>query len=218
MPGLMPEAGHAHAPHGHRGGLPWLDLVVGVSVIFISFVSLAVSIGHGRTMEKMVEQNQKMVDQNQKLVVANTLPLLDVDVENNTNLKSNGHVRLSIKNSGVGPAIIDRFEIRYKGVSYSSPFGPKGLLDAVFVGAPKPKFIADSTVSGGILPARESVTVIAIPFTSMRTIELLNAAEPQITMKACYCSVLDECWETNFDHKRPHPVKECRVDPNEKLW
>ena len=218
MSGLMPEAGHAHAPHGHGGGVPWLDIVVGVSVVFISFVSLAVSIGHGRTMEKMVEQNQKMVDQNQKLVVANTLPLLDEDLENNMNLKSNAHMRLSIKNSGVGPAIIDRFEILYKGVSYNSPRGSKGLLDAIFAGAPQPAFTSDSSVSGAILPARESINVIGVPITSRQTLQLLVAAEPDIKMKACYCSVLDECWETNFDHKRPQPVKECRVDPNEKLW
>ena len=214
----MPEAGHAHAPHGHGSGLSWLDIIVGVSVVFISFVSLAVSIGHGRTMEKMVEQNQKMVDQNQKLVVANTLPLLDVDVENNMNLKSNAHIRLSLKNSGVGPALIDRFEIRYKGVLYDSPFGPKGLLGALLSGAEKPRFIADSSVSGAILPAREAIRVIEIPITSLQTLQLIQAAEPQITMKACYCSVLDECWETNFDHKRPKPVKACKVDPNERLW
>jgi hypothetical protein len=47
---------------------------------------------------------------------------------------------------------------------------------------------------------------------------LLQNAEPQITLKACYCSVLNECWETDFDNKRPQPVKECKVAPDEKLW
>jgi len=158
------------------------------------------------------------VDQNQKLVVANTLPLLDVDVENNMNLKNGAYLHLSLKNSGVGPAIIDRFEIRYKGVSYDSPFGPKGLLNAVFAGNAQPRFIEDASVSGAILPAREAIRVIEIPIASAKTLQLLQAAEPDIKMKACYCSVLDECWVTNFDHKRPQPVKECRVDPNEKLW
>ncbi|HEY1255102.1 MAG TPA: hypothetical protein VGF01_10010 [Terracidiphilus sp.] len=211
VPGIMPEASHAHAPHGHGSGIRWLDVIVTVSVVFISVVSLVVSIEHGRTMEKMV-------DQNEKLVVANTLPLLDIDVENNLNLKKSGYIRLSVKNSGVGPAIIDRFEIRYKGVSFDSPFGPKGLLNALFAEAPQPKLNANSSVSGVILPAREAIRVIEIPVDSAQTLRLLNNAEPQITLKACYCSVLDECWETDFDNKRPRPVKECKVAPGEKLW
>jgi hypothetical protein len=218
MPGLMPEAGHTHIHPEHESGNRWLDVIVAVSVIFISAVSLVVSINHGRTMEKMVEQNQKMVDQNQKLVVANTLPLLAVDVENQMDLKKIAYVRLSVKNSGVGPAVIDRFEIRYKGISYQSPFGSKGLLNALFAGAPQPKFIADSSVSGSILPARDAIRVIEIPITTPQTLQLLHVAEPEIIMKACYCSVLEECWETNFDHKRPQPVKECKVEPGEKLW
>jgi len=211
MPGSMPDAGHAHAPHGHASGIHWLDVIVTVSVVFLSLLSLVVSIEHGKSMEKMV-------DQNQKLVVANTLPLLAVDVENQMDLKKIAYVRLSVKNSGVGPAVIDRFEIRYKGISYQSPFGSKGLLNALFAGAPQPKFIADSSVSGSILPARDAIRVIEIPITTPQTLQLLHVAEPEIIMKACYCSVLEECWETNFDNKRPRPVKECKVAPGEKLW
>ncbi|MGD0548177.1 MAG: hypothetical protein ABR991_10185 [Terracidiphilus sp.] len=125
MPGLMPESGHAHLHSEHGSGKLWLDVTVAVCIVAISLLSLVVSIEHGRTMEKMVEQNQTMVDQNQKLVVANTLPLLEIGVNNNTGLKKNGYVQLSLKNNGVGPAIIDRFEIKYKGVSYKSPYGPR---------------------------------------------------------------------------------------------
>lgn len=218
VPGLMPEAGHAHLHSEHGSGKLWLDITVAVSVVFISLISLLVSIEHGRTMEKMVEQNQKMVDQNQKLVVANTLPLLEIGVGNNLDLKKNGFMQLSLKNSGVGPAIIDRFEIRYKGLSYDSPFGQGGLLHAVLVGVPQPKLIQNSSVSGRILPAREAISVLQIPVNSSQTLQLLQAAEPEITLKACYCSVLDECWETDFDNKRPRPVKECKVAPGDKLW
>ena len=70
VPGLMPGLEHGHG-HEHKTGIPWLDGIIAVSVIFISLLSLAVSIEHGRTMAKMV-------DQNQKLVVASTLPLLSV--------------------------------------------------------------------------------------------------------------------------------------------
>lgn len=45
------EHEHGHG-HGHKTGVPWLDIIVAVSAVFISVVSLVVSIAHGRTMER----------------------------------------------------------------------------------------------------------------------------------------------------------------------
>jgi hypothetical protein len=60
MSNLPAESEHGHT-HGHKTGIPWFDVAVGASAMFISVVSLVVSIEHGRTMEKMVQQNEKMV-------------------------------------------------------------------------------------------------------------------------------------------------------------
>src|SRR5580658_4766318 len=119
VPGLMPEVDHGHGHH-HGTGVPWLDIIVGVSVIFISVLSLVVSIEHGRTMEKMVEQNQK-------LVVANTMPLLTFASGNMDMETHKPRARLFLTNGGVGPAIIDKFELTYKGVNYHNP--DKLMLD-----------------------------------------------------------------------------------------
>ena len=54
----MIEESHAHGP---RTGLPWLDLILAGSAIFISVLSLIISIHHGRTMEKLVAANEKQV-------------------------------------------------------------------------------------------------------------------------------------------------------------
>lgn len=213
MPGSMPEAGHVHAPHGHGSGIPWLDIIVTVSLVFISVLSLVVSIEHGRTMEKMVDQNQKMV-------VASTLPLLTMGVYVD-GTKGVDKIRFSVENDGVGPAIIERFEIRYKGVAQSTdtlfksccaPFLDK---DGLFQGG-------YAHISGSILPAREQKDLITIkPKGSDNRLSLAfeKAMNNDMSIHACYCSVLDECWETNFDSsKRPTPVKECKVAPNDKLW
>jgi hypothetical protein len=167
---------------------------------------------------------EKMVDQNQKLVVASTLPLLTIaGVEFDASGKP--VFREVISNSGVGPAIIDRFEVRYTGVAYTDE---DALLRACCATASlKAKKgghtqILYSNVSGLVLPARGEIIPISIK-PDKADLDLFNTFNhvrdiDDITFRACYCSVLNECWETNFDHKRPQPVKECKVSPNEKLW
>jgi len=209
--GLMPAPEHGHG-HEHKTGIPWLDGIIAVSVIFISLLSLFVSIEHGKTMEKMVEQNQKMV-------VASTLPLLEVGGSMLDPVTYKPQSRFILSNSGVGPAIIERFEIRYKGVAYT----PNTLLKACCAQA-MGKYMRGfiySNVSGSILSARDTRELIIIkPLGSddklLRAFEA--ARDKDLTAYACYCSVLDECWETNFDQQRPQPVKECKVSPGDKLW
>ena len=217
MPGSMPEAGQAHAPHGHGSGIPWLDVIVTISVVFISVLSLVVSISHGKTMEKMVDQNQKMVE-------ASTLPILMV-FGREFDDSGKPMLQVTLSNSGVGPALIDRFEVRYKGVVYTDHSAllraccAEALLKSRKSGHPQ---VFYSNISGLILPARQDFYPITVK-PDKDGLDLYNALNQvrdrdDLTFYACYCSVLDECWETNFDHKRPLPVKECRVTPGEKLW
>jgi hypothetical protein len=220
MPGVMPEASHAHAPHAHGSGVPWLDIIVSVSAIFISVVSLVVSVEHGRTMEKMVDQNQKMVE-------ANTLPLLTMETSltNDPLHLEKAQVKIELKNSGIGPAKIDRFELSYKGKNFTSDPSMQGVLgllkECCNAALPKPGTVLPSSaasVTGSVLPARETILVLGIAPQTLELLTALKNADENLKTKACYCSVLDECWETNFDHKRPTPVKECKVAPGEKLW
>jgi hypothetical protein len=217
VPELIPELGHGHAHHGHGSGVPWLDVIVGLSAVFISVVSLVVSIAHGKTMEKMV-------DQNQKLVVASTMPLLSI-VGRNVDETGKPMIQVTLSNGGVGPAIIGRFEVRYKGVLYTSE---ADLMRACCAASwhkahqsVRPK-IYYSNISGFILPARQDLYPITIKpdQNGMDLYKAFNTVRDSddLTYHACYCSVLDECWETDFDHKRPQPVAQCKVDPNEKLW
>jgi len=213
---VLPAPDHNHA---HGTGVRWLDVVVTVSVVFLSILSLVVSIEHGKTMEKMVDQNQKMVE-------ASTLPLLTNMGSNLDPVTKKLSPREALFNDGVGPAIIDEFEVRYKGVVYSRE---DLLLKACCV--PPDLMVRNksvlrrdvfySNVSGAILSARGSIAFLTLgPQADPQMIKALEMARESddLSYHACYCSVLDECWETNFDHKRPQPVKECRVGPDEKLW
>ena len=216
VPGLMPESAHGHG-HEHKIGIPWLDGIIAVSVIFISVISLVVSIEHGKSMEKMVEQNQK-------LVVASTLPILML-AGRQFDDTAKPMLQLILSNSGVGPAIIDRFEVRYKGVLYTNA---GALLRAccaeAYLKAKKSAHpqVFYSNISGLILPARQDFYPITVK-PDKDGLDLYNALNrvrngDDLTYRACYCSVLNECWETNFDRKRPQPVTECKVSPDEKLW
>jgi hypothetical protein len=214
---LFASAEHGHGHEHHGTGVRWLDIIAAVSVIFISVLSLVVSIEHGRTMEKMVQQNEKMV-------AANTMPFLSfggsmIDPVNNT-----PKLRLILKNGGVGPAVIDSFELRYKGVAYA-PNTMNDLMHACCAAAlsqrkvPQDSGITYSNASQTILPARESLEILVVPSQAGQELyTALNQAREDMSVRACYCSVLDECWQTDFGSSRPTPVKECHTPPNAVLW
>jgi len=214
---MIPAPEHSHGAHAHGTGIRWIDLIVASSAIFISVVSLVVSIEHGKTMEKMVDQNQKMVE-------ASTMPILTI-FGREFDESGKPMVQETLSNSGVGPALIDWFEVRYKGVVYTDHSALlRACCAAALVKSKKHTHtqVFYSNVSGFILPARQDLYPITIK-PDKDGLDLYNAFNrvrdgDDLTFRACYCSVLNECWETNFDNKRPQPVKECRVVAGEKLW
>lgn len=202
------ESGHSHH---HGTGIHWVDLIVALSAIFISVVSLAVSIGHGRVMEQLVKENQKMV-------AGSTMPFLIVG-GSQFDSKDRRRLLMILKNGGVGPARVEWFEVRYKGV----PYRYHALLHACCLSAlpkdsvPSGAFYAD--VSGTMLPQRESIEFINLqPEVNKDLIDALDTARRDITFNACYCSVLDECWQTDFSSTHPKRVEECHAPPGNTLW
>jgi len=211
---LFAESEHGSHGHGHGTGIPWLDIVVGLSAMLISVVSLIVSIQHGRTMEKMV-------DQNEKIVAAETMPFLilaDGELDPTTNRPL---LHLTLKNAGVGPAVIDQFQIRFKGVLYGNS---AALLrdccsadlhdDAARNGS------VYSNISGTVMPARESEDFLTVDGNVNQPLYIaLDKARKDLSIHACYCSVLEQCWKTDFDPaRRPTPVDSCKPAANAILW
>jgi hypothetical protein len=207
---LEPEHGHAH---GHKTGVPWLDVIFAASAVFISVVSLVVSIAHGRTMERLV-------DQNEKIVAADTMPFLifySSDVDSQTYRK---RISVELKNGGVGPAVIDWLEMRWRGKAYT----PGELIRACCApdtpGKPHvPSGIASANVSGVVLPARETVKLLVEADVKDPAVSAaLDRTRDELTARACYCSVLNECWISDFEQSRPKPVKDCRAPAGLVRW
>jgi len=204
---MIEEESHSHP---HHTGRPWLDLIVAGSAIFISVISLIVSIEHGRTMEKLVAANEKQVE-------ASTLPILRFSHGNmlDNNVPA---IHFDLRNGGTGPAIIEWFRLKWNGQPAN---GPLDLLDRCCSAPPHKNPVTSwDRASGMTLAAGQRQIVFQIPGdgTDRAWYSEVNAvARFQVRAEACFCSVLKECWITDFV-KRPRNVEACEAIPDSQRW
>ncbi len=193
------DENHAHPRHtGHR----WLDLILALSAIFISAVSLYVAVEHGR-----IERD---------LVAANSWPFLAVSYQGDTQ-----HPVYQMENTGVGPAKLERIEVLYRGQVMPD-------LDALLercCGLPVDpverrkqgypvyyrSFISRTVFRPG--EALELMTVHRQDGDHGLTDRFIGSID-QISFRGCYCSVFDECWQSNFVDLQPVKVGRCPVGPS----
>ena len=74
--------------------------------------------------------------------------------------------------------------------------------------------------SGTTLPARDIRNVFGVPANGVAPdlYEFLDReARSKVEAEACYCSVLDECWLTDFKNQ-PREVKACERIPEKERW
>ncbi len=91
--------------------------------------------------------------------------------------------------------------------------------DAVPAGKLLPRGLVFASVSGSILPARESLEPIQISSKASKEVFLaVERSRSDLETRACYCSVLDECWLTDFAVARPKRVKSCAAPKDVKPW
>jgi hypothetical protein len=180
-----PEASHSHPSHtGHR----WLDIVLGLSAMFVSVVSLVVAVEHGRTMERMADANTRMVD-------ANSWPFVEFD-SHNVDEQGKADVRLVLTNDGIGPARIETFELWWNGKPMSSAEELIRSCCAVELKEAKTVTMSFGIAAPRILRAGEHEDFFAILSGPGDTefLSKLDAERLKITTRVCYCSVFDQCW------------------------
>ena len=201
--------GDEHHGHAHKSGIPWLDLVIAGSAIVVSVVSLVVSVGHGRTMEKLVEANALQVK-------ASTLPILRFTHGNLDEKTERPRVHFDLTNGGTGPAIIQWLTLSYDGKPVA---GIPALLRACC--GQKPGEDSGQTynnvATGQTLGAGQSSEIFAMrpPQAGDRRVwdTLESGGRFRIGARACFCSVLDACWITEFGRSQPRPVTTCGAPP-----
>ena len=70
----------------------------------------------------------------------------------------------------------------------------------------------------GVLPARGGVTFLAWREGGPQPAiwDRLDAARRRLTFKACYCSVLDDCWTSDLTPTaKPQSVAQCEASPDD---
>ena len=199
---MIPEHETRHAEH--RTGHHWLDLTLALSAMFVSLVSLGVAVRHGMVMDR--------------LVAANSWPYLTYRTDNQDS-EGRRHIALTIDNAGVGPARIETFEVWWQGQPVASadellrrccmpdrqtPIN-SGLARVMDLGV---GIVAPSVLRAG---GEQSFLTLGLTDTNAAAWHRLDVARLQIQMRACYCSVFDECWETNLWQTSTKEVKSCRA-------
>src|SRR5215472_12251422 len=197
---MTPEHETAHV--AHSTGRRWLDLTLALSAMFVSIVSLAIAIHHGDAMDR--------------LVAANSWPFLMYDTESR-DPQGNRRISLKVENAGIGPARIQTFEVWWQGQPVST--APELLQRCCMPDSKAPLDQATARSLNlviGQIAARVMRAGAAESFLSLELKEAnadiwhrLDIARLQLKMRACYCSVFDECWETDLAHTSAQRVRSC---------
>jgi hypothetical protein len=182
-----------------------VDLMLAVAAVLISAVSLHVAIVANQVQEH--------------ILAASTWPSLQFGTSN-LDEQLEPEVRLVLENAGVGPARLRSVVVHYKG----EPIGnQRELLErcCMATGDKSPTTTITSS-AGAVLKAGSMVNLLRLRKAdnpeSVWT--ALNVERQHISLIACYCSVLENCWQ--FDSTRSvdeaQPVDTCPVVSADQNW
>lgn len=203
IPKLSKPAGEDKAPR-------WFHVAVALSMLLSAGAALVSALKTSATM-------QALVDQNARLVKAGSTPILQFYTGN---ISPEGKVRLRIwvENVGTGPARIVWMKLKLKDQALEDVHE----LPALMAKLPDVPALSDktfpfvrSTIQGHVLAAGHSRSMFEATRADMDDSDSqqlygrLNERLHQVHAEACYCSVFDECWETDFGPQLPKVVARC---------
>lgn len=188
-----------------------INLMVAVCAVLISAASFYATYVQSTAAERQVK--------------AETWPYLQIN-SGNFKIESREFVLYwRMQNAGVGPAHVKSFQMFYDGQAVRSinsvlrlccleegetPFDENGRVTAKFsnvvTGNPVP----------AIIPAGEDKLVFSVPKTEANE-DLWNKLDIErfkLTATGCYCSLLDECFQTDFESE-PVEVDFCKLPSKE---
>ena len=202
----MEERAPEHPHAAHRTGFHWLDVSLALSAFFVSLASLWLTIHNARTMEE--------------LVASNSYPNLDYQFDNLFDFQDGLGLRpalhLYLVNSGIGPARLRAIEIGFGGKPTADL---PALLDLCCTqepagSLPKTNAWSSGDMRGAMIQAGKNMTLFAwAQAPGDPRWARLDAARKaaKIGLRVCYCSVFDECYLRDSDHREPERVKACPV-------
>ncbi|MDB5431662.1 MAG: hypothetical protein JWP35_2778 [Caulobacter sp.] len=178
-----------------------IDMLVAGAAILISLVSLAVAVQNSQVQNKML--------------TAASWPMVRYFNSNATVEDGKRVIRLGLINSGVGPAKVESVQMFYKGKPAPEvlPFLVACCGAQVHDGHYGHGLLI-STVSPAVMMAGQQTSFFVLPETpeGAAVWSRMDVARDQIEVRVCYCSVFDECWQSNGISLHPPRVKSCPTD------
>jgi hypothetical protein len=193
------------APHHRRH---WLEYVATGAALLLSAVSLWVAIG--------------TMDANKKMVAAASWPFLQIDTSDGTPDGAEMMI-FDVANAGVGPAIVETFEVQYNGQPIRSSADLLTKCCGYDPKKPRPMSTyqpeiggwTEGTIAQSVIRAGETRQFFRLVRTdkNVRTYLILKnaVAQRRLVARGCWCSVFDECWQGSFIGLKVERVGKCAV-------
>lgn len=173
------------------------------SAVVLSIVSLGVAISANRTQER--------------LLAASVWPSLEYGTGNRDDDGADV-ITLSIGNSGIGPARLRTVQVLYGDQPAEDS---AALLRSCCELAKGTKLTTiTSSTRARVLKPGEDVSFLRLPLANNDGAlwQRFNKERFAVRVKACYCSVLDECWMLDSTAIEPVPTKACPAVPDGEQW
>ncbi len=171
--------------------------------MILSIISLVIGIHHGRTMQDMAKENARLVQ-------ANSWPLLQYTT-GNANNEGQPEITMKIENAGVGPAKLISLEIFHGEQAIRRP---SDLIRAMDPSAPLPSLSLGVNLPMVLRPGTDTL-ILGMKREGVEALwDTLNRERFRLRFRACYCSVFDECWESDLMTVSPPRVKQCQKSPD----
>lgn len=194
-------------------GLRSIEIIIAASVVVISVASLCVAVYQGMVMERTMK--------------ASVWPLVQFGHGNANDDTHAAEISFTIYNEGIGPAHIQTVELWWAGqrvqgiedfltrccAGTDDPEQARAALRDVFseqtygyVTAP----IQDVIISAGdeisffIFPGPEDPAMNAVWTRA-------DQARWDFSVRACYCSVFEDCWLLDSQSRTREPVNRCEI-------
>lgn len=181
-----------------------LNLIIAVSAVLISAASFIATYIQSEASLKQVK--------------AETWPYLQIDSGNFNSERREQIITYKVENAGVGPADLKQFEIHYRGQVVSDVLDLIDKCCAAEQAEISGASLTTDSPSPSIIPAGDDQLAFSMHFTP-ETEKLwlaLDKARWELEARGCYCSLLDECFETDFKSE-PKPVNRCVRDEDKEF-
>lgn len=239
----IPPDDEVHLPHAHTTPhkQSWFDKALSISAIVISLASITISVHHGQIMQEIQKTNHRsasaLVWPNLSMSLSNTedgKPAHTIQIKNT----GTGPARLqSLQVFYSGKPIRNFYHLLTAccGARFDAGMAHLGIAgrenDENHTSRRTIQnydYAWDIDISDLKIETSDSAPNVLAANQTLRLVkwELSASVAPlwhafndlrftsQIKARACYCSVLDECWITEFDSTTPNPIAQC---PKEEI-